>query len=123
MRLTKRLLGWPVAASVSACAAPHQAAGPPPSASPTRRVESPGYGFEAYLWWKPEIATRDLGLIREAGFTWSRADQVVFLVTEVFTRNLIIRLDREPYWDRRDYPLDAGIAAGPPRNLAHGLHP
>ncbi len=141
MRLTKRLLGWLVAASVSACAAPHQAAGPPPSASPPRRVESPGYGFEAYLWWKPEIATRDLGLIREAGFTWvkqtfawrdieiepgkydwSRADQVVFLVTEVFTRNLIIRLDREPYWDRRDYPLDAGIAAGPPRNLAHFFH-
>lgn len=103
-----------------------------------RRVESPGYGFEAYLWWKPEIATRDLGLIREAGFKWvkqtfawrdieiekgkydwSRADDVVFLTTEVFTRNLIVRLDREPYWDRYDYPLDQGIAAGPPRNLQH----
>lgn len=109
-----------------------------PQFPPPRRVESPGYGFEAYLWWKPEIATRDLGLIREAGFKWvkqtfawrdieieqgtydwSRADQVVFLATEVFTRNLIARLDREPYWDRRDYPLGQGIAAGPPRHLQH----
>ena len=37
---------------------------------PRARVESPGYGFEAYLWWKPEVATRDLGLIRDAGFQW-----------------------------------------------------
>jgi hypothetical protein len=141
MRATRLILSWLVAISASACATPPKEASPSSPASPPRRLESPGYGFEAYLWWKPEIATRDLGLIREAGFTWvkqtfawrdieiepgkydwSRADQVVFLVTEVFTRNLIIRLDREPYWDRRDYPLDAGIAAGPPRNLAHFFH-
>jgi len=117
MRATRLILSWLVAISASACATPPKEAPPSSPASPPRRLESPGYGFEAYLWWKPEIATRDLGLIREAGFTW-----VVFLVTEVFTRNLIIRLDREPYWDRRDYPLDAGIAAGPPRNLAHFFH-
>ncbi len=109
---------------------------PPPTAVPARRLPSPSYGFEAYLWWKEEIATRDLGLIREAGFDWvkqtfawrdielekgkydwSRADRVVFLATEVFTHNLIVRLDREPWWDRRDYPLNQGIAAGPPRDL------
>jgi hypothetical protein len=120
--------------STSSKAAP----APTPTSWPRPRVDSPGYGFEAYLWWKPEIATRDLGLIREAGFRWvkqtfawrdieiergkydwSRADQVVFLATEVFTRNLIVRLDREPWWDRRDYPLDQGIAAGPPHNLAN----
>ncbi|MCS7056758.1 MAG: beta-galactosidase [Thermoflexales bacterium] len=117
-------------------AAPEQAHPAAPRFPPARRLESPGYGFEAYLWWKPEIATRDLGLIRAAGFKWvkqtfawrdielekgkydwSRADDVVFLTTEVFTRHLIVRLDREPYWDRYDYPLDQGIAAGPPRNL------
>lgn len=106
-----------------------------PVAAP-RQLSSPSYGFEAYLWWKEEIATRDLGLIREAGFgwvkqtfawrdielekgkyDWSNADRVVFLATDVFTRNLIIRLDREPWWDRHDYPLDQGIAAGPPRTL------
>ena len=132
---------WLVAWSVVILLLAACARTPPPApqaapALPARRVESPGYGFEAYLWWKPEIATRDLGLIRAAGFKWvkqtfawrdieiekgkydwSRADNVVFLTTEVFTRNLIIRLDREPYWDRYDYPLDQGIAAGPPRNL------
>jgi hypothetical protein len=109
-----------------------------PTRTPVARLPSPGYGFEAYLWWKEEVATRDLGLIREAGFTWVkqtfawrdielekgkydwlRADRVVFLATEVFTHNLIIRLDREPWWDRFDYPLDQGIAAGPPRDLAN----
>ncbi|MFC1463563.1 MAG: hypothetical protein ACFLMY_01825 [Candidatus Brachytrichaceae bacterium NZ_4S206] len=134
---------WMAAALLAACASPlpqrtDQAQPVMPQRPAPRRVESPGYGFEAYLWWKPEIATRDLGLIREAGFKWvkqtfawrdieiekgkydwSRADDVVFLTTEVFTRNLIVRLDREPYWDRYDYPLDQGIAAGPPRNLQH----
>jgi hypothetical protein len=123
----------------SCAAAPTPVPTPTPTPAPIaapRRLPSPAYGFEAYLWWKEEIATRDLGLIREAGFDWvkqtfawrdieiekgrydwSRADRVVFLATEVFTHNLIIRLDREPYWDRREYPLDRGIAAGPPRDL------
>jgi hypothetical protein len=97
-------------------------------------VESPGYGFEAYLWWKPEIATRDLGLIRGAGFKWvkqtfawrdievekgkydwSRADQVVFLVHH-FDLKLLMRLDRDPYWERT-YEDGKGIASGPPRDM------
>jgi len=130
------------ACSASAPSLPATAPLPPSPLPPTRlpapRVESPGFGFEAYLWWKEEIATRDLGLVRAAGFKWikqtfawrdieiehgkydwSRADKVVFLTTDIFTRNLIIRLDREPYWDRYNYPLDQGIAAGPPRELDH----
>ena len=107
---------------------------PTPTSYPRARVESPGYGFEAYLWWKPEIATRDLGLIREAGFDWvkqtfawrdielekgkydwSRADEVVFLVGH-FDRKLLVRLDRDPWWDRT-YEDGKGIAAGPPKDL------
>lgn len=109
---------------------------PPPTATawPRKQLDSPGYGFEAYLWWKPEIATRDLGLIREAGFDWvkqtfpwrdielekgkydwSRADNIVFL-SEHFSRKLIVRIDREPFWDMR-YPFDGVIAAGPPKTL------
>jgi polysaccharide biosynthesis protein PslG len=124
-------------AVLAACTAPQAVTPtqPAPAVAP-RQLPSPGYGFEAYLWWKEEIATRDLGLIREAGFgwvkqtfawrdieiekgkyDWSKADRVVFLTTDVFTRNLIIRLDREPWWDRHEYPLDQGIAAGPPRTL------
>jgi hypothetical protein len=101
---------------------------------PRALVDSPGYGFEAYLWWKPEIATRDLGLIRGAGFgwvkqtlawrdielekgkyDWSHADNIVMLAQH-FNLKLLVRLDRDPYWDRT-YPDGKGIAAGPPRSL------
>jgi hypothetical protein len=97
-------------------------------------LASPGYGFEAYLWWKEEVASRDLGLIREIGFEWvkqtfawrdieiekgkydwSRTDRIV-AQTEDYTRKLIVRIDREPYWDMR-YIYDAAIAAGPPKDL------
>ncbi|MGI6207473.1 MAG: hypothetical protein ACOYEW_04595, partial [Anaerolineae bacterium] len=33
-------------------------------------MDSPEYGMQAFLWWRPETAHRDLGLIRDAGFTW-----------------------------------------------------
>mgnify|MGYP002682616886 CR=1 FL=1 len=33
-------------------------------------MASPDYGIQAFLWWRPEVADRDLGLIQEAGFTW-----------------------------------------------------
>jgi hypothetical protein len=107
---------------------------PTTTSYPRARVESPGYGFEAYLWWKPEIATRDLGLIRGAGFQWvkqtfawrdielekgkydwSHADNIVMLAQH-FNLKLLIRLDRDPYWDRT-YLDGKGIAAGPPRSL------
>ena len=31
---------------------------------------SPDFGTQAFLWWRPEVAERDLNLIREAGFHW-----------------------------------------------------
>ena len=31
---------------------------------------SPDYGAQAFLWWRPEIADRDLKLMNEAGFNW-----------------------------------------------------
>lgn len=122
--------------TLAACVQPAPVSVPTATRHPVVQLPSPGYGFEAYLWWKEEVATRDLGLIREAGFNWvkqtfawrdieiekgkydwSRADRVVFLATEVFTHSLIIRLDREPWWDRFEYPLDQGIASGPPKSL------
>jgi hypothetical protein len=109
---------------------------PTATSYPRARLESPGYGFEAYLWWKPEVATRDLGLIREAGFgwvkqtfawrdielepgryDWSRADDVVFLAGH-FGLQLLARLDRDPHWDRA-YEEGLGIASGPPGTLSH----
>ena len=36
--------------------------------------------------------------------------------TEDYTRKLIVRIDREPYWDMR-YAYDGSIASGPPKDL------
>jgi polysaccharide biosynthesis protein PslG len=33
-------------------------------------MTSPDYGAQAFLWWREEIADRDLDLMRDAGFNW-----------------------------------------------------
>ncbi len=33
-------------------------------------MDSPDFGTQAFLWWRPEVAERDLNLIREGGFHW-----------------------------------------------------
>jgi len=50
---------------------------PTPTPRPTRNtagdaniMSSPDYGIQAFLWWRPGVADRDLGLIRDAGFRW-----------------------------------------------------
>jgi hypothetical protein len=90
-------------------------------------MASPDFGIQAFLWWRPEIAHRDLGLIRDAGFTWvkqwfawsdiegrgkgqydwSTADRVVGQVEE-FGLKLMVRVDKEPDW-----------AGPPPGNTDH----
>ncbi len=46
----------------------------PPAATPVvdanSQMTSPDFGVQAFLWWKPEIADRDLNLVKEAGFRW-----------------------------------------------------
>ncbi len=99
---------------------------PRPSGSPPR-MASPDYGIQAFLWWRPEVAHRDLGLIRDAGFTWvkqwfawrdiegkgkgqydwSTADRIVDQVEE-FGLNLLVRVDHAPDW-----------AGPPPGNIDH----
>ncbi|MFB0537833.1 MAG: LysM peptidoglycan-binding domain-containing protein [Anaerolineae bacterium] len=102
---------------------------PVPGPKPLR-MNSPEYGMQAFLWWRPETAHRDLGLTRDAGFTWvkqsfawreiegaakghfdwSRADRVVQQVNE-FGLDLIARVDRQPQWAGGGYPQN-----GPPNN-------
>ncbi|MGD2207585.1 MAG: LysM peptidoglycan-binding domain-containing protein, partial [Anaerolineae bacterium] len=43
---------------------------PKPQPSVGKRMKSPEYGMHAFLWWRPEVADRDLMLIRDAGFGW-----------------------------------------------------
>jgi len=97
----------------------------PPSSKPG--MASPDYGIQAFMWWQPEIADRDLGLIRDAGFTWvkqwfawgdiegkgkgqydwSIADRVVAQV-EQYGLKLLVRVDHGPDW-----------AGPPPANSDH----
>ncbi len=101
---------------------------PPQSTSGLRpTMASPDYGIQAFLWWRPEVAHRDLGLVKDAGFTWVKqwfawrdiegkgkgqydwetADRIVNQVEE-FGLNLLVRVDHEPEW-----------AGPPPGNIDH----
>lgn len=86
--------------------------------------------MQAFLWWRPEVASRDLQAIREAGFTWvkqdfpwreiegagkgrfdwSRTDWIVY-TCNADGIDILARLDRQPYWARSDKAEN-----GPPDN-------
>jgi hypothetical protein len=94
-------------------------------------MSSPEYGMQAFLWWRPEVASRDLQMIREAGFTWckvnfgwrdiegagkgvydwSRTDRIVDQAEEVGI-DLVVRIDHQPSWAGGGFPTN-----GPPDNL------
>lgn len=101
------------------------------------RMESPGYGMQAFLWWRPEVAQRDLEAIRDAGFgwvkqafawrdiegrgkgqyDWSITDRIVDQVQGVGGLKLIVRLDSDPTWaSGQAYPNAGGILMTPPQN-------
>lgn len=106
---------------------------PPPPPPPRRstRMNSPEYGMQAFLWWRPETADRDLQMIKEAGFgwvkqtfpwreiegtakgnfDWSRTDRIVDQVQK-YDLDLIARVDSQPQWAGGGYPEN-----GPPNNL------
>ena len=87
---------------------------------------SPDYGAQAFLWWRGEVADRDLTLMKNAGFRWvkqwfawgdiegagrgqydwSIPDRIVSQAEE-HGLNLLVRVDREPVW-----------AGPPPQNSA-----
>jgi hypothetical protein len=80
---------------------------------------SPDYGVQAFLWWQPEIAERDLTLVEEMDFDWVkqsfawrdiesiekgkydwwRPDNIVNGAEEA-DLNLLIRIDRQPFWSQ-----------------------
>lgn len=102
----------------------------PPTASSTpewRYFESPEYGVQAFMWWRPDLAVRDLQLINEMGFGWVKqnfawrdietnekgehdwwkADTIVQQVEDAGLK-LIVRLDHQPFWAQADpdHPLN-----------------
>ena len=102
-----------------------------PTATPSRegpvRMRSPDYGVQVFLWWREEVADRDLKLAKEGGFRWvkqlfswqdiegagkghydwSRTDRIVDQV-EQHGLKLIVRVSQDP-----DRPFWAG---NPPDN-------
>ena len=89
---------------------------PIPKAKPLK-MNSPEYGAQAFLWWRPETADRDVGLAQEAGLTWvkqqfawrdiegaakgkfdwSHADQAVYAANAKGV-DILARVDNAPEW-------------------------
>jgi hypothetical protein len=110
---------------------------PPPPVKPLR-MESPEYGIQAFLWWRPELAERDLLLVKDMGFgwvkqtfawrdieglgkgqfDWSHTDHIVYTTNKYGGLDLLIRVDHAPEWAAPGCSNPgAGIIQGPPRDL------
>ena len=93
-------------------------------------MTSPDYGIHAFLYWRPEVADRDLQLIADAGFTWVKQefawreiegagkghfnwDNTDRMVDQIETYNLKIlaRVGVQPEWVGGGFP-----EIGPPDN-------
>ncbi len=93
-------------------------------------MASPDYGIHAFLFWRPEIASRDLNFIADAGFTWVKqefawreiegAGKGIFnwdnadrMMDQIGEHNLkvIARVGVQPEWAGGGYP-----EIGPPDN-------
>jgi hypothetical protein len=85
--------------------------------------------MQAFLWYRPEVASRDVQLVRQAGFgwikqgvgwrdvepvkgtfIWAQMDDIVKWIGEQ-QLSLIVRLDFQPRWAGGGYPIN-----GPPDN-------
>lgn len=110
---------------------PTQEAGVPATGAPglSSSMLSPDFGAQAFLWWKEEVADRDLGLLQDGGFhwvkqtfawetiegsgksqfDWARADRVV-QHTRDHNLKLLARLSSDP-------ELTSFWAGKPPQNI------
>lgn len=114
------LISLLVLLSLSRLGMPGQGLGSPdptPTSWPRRRLASPEYGMQAYMYGWHDMALRDAGLVRDAGFTWIKqvvgwrdiegaakghydwalTDRIVD-DAERLGLNLLFRIDHEPLW-------------------------
>ena len=91
--------------------------------------------MQAFLWWRPEVAQRDMELIRDAGFGWVKqafawreiegngkgkydwtvTDRIVEQA-ESIGLHMIARLDTDPTWaSGRSYPNSDDVIMSPPK--------
>jgi len=119
----------------TATAEPSEIPAKEPTADPARslHMDSPEYGMQAFLWWRPEVASRDLQAIGDAGFgwckvnfgwrdiegadkdiyDWSRTDAIVEMANSE-SIDLLVRIDHQPAWAGGNFPVN-----GPPDNYGH----
>jgi hypothetical protein len=91
-------------------------------------MTSPDYGIQVFLFWREEVADRDLRLVKEAGFrwvkqgfawreiegaapgayNWANTDRLMDQV-DAYGLNIIARVDAQPAWAGGNYPV-----IGPP---------
>ena len=100
-------------------------------------MNSPEYGVQMFMGWRPEVAERDLLLAKGAGFTWvkvnvawrdiegagkgqfdwRRPDHIVNKAIEYQGLDLLLRIDHSPEWAAPGCSnAGAGIIQGPPNN-------
>ncbi len=128
----------PAATEVQATA-PVPSAPEDPSLPPAPKIKplgmnSPAYSIQAFLWYRPETADRDLGLIQAMGFTWvkqefawrdiegakkgvfdwSHADGVVY-AANAKKIDLMARIDNSPDWAAPGCFDQAKSVMGPPK--------
>lgn len=95
---------------------------------------TPSFAVHTFLWWKPDIAERDIALVQEMGFGWIKQnfawrdiedikkgafnwyfpDLIVDQVEEAGLK-LLVRIDRQPFWSQD--PEEALYLNGPPQDL------
>ncbi|MBN1402759.1 MAG: cellulase family glycosylhydrolase, partial [Anaerolineae bacterium] len=125
------------APSATSTAEPPTPTAEPPTATPppaqSARMASPEYGMQAFMWWRPEVASRDLQMIKAAGFgwvkvnfgwrdiegggkgvyDWSRTDKIIEM-TSAEGMKVLVRIDHQPQWAGGGFPVN-----GPPDNMQH----
>lgn len=110
---------------------------PPPK---PLKMNSPEYGAQAFLWWRPETADRDLGLMKDAGLTWVKqqfawrdiegaakgkfdwdnADQAVYF-SNAKGIDILARVDNAPDWAAPGCFDAAKKTMGPAKNVQDWL--
>jgi hypothetical protein len=95
------------------------------------RMKSPEYGVHEFLWWRPELAERDLLQAKDMGFPWVKqifgwrdielkkgvfdwehTDFIVDTAQRYGGIKLLVRVDHQPEWARSGCSLQ-----GPPTKL------
>lgn len=110
----------------------------PPVLPPKKsaKLNSPEYSIQAFMWYRPEIADRDMNQIKDMGFTWvkqqfawrdiegakkgafdwSHPDEIIYRAN-VKGLDVLARMDNAPEWAAPGCFDSATSSMGPARNM------